>query len=138
MGYCHILASFEKLNPFNKLNSKCQYNSIKKYHSNKNLNTRLSTICKAGAIIEMPFQILSLNISNFCPIPSLFKHVLFLHFKLQVFTIFSINFMAGLFTIILGAHFQDLINVPRMGEFQVAGSFGLQTLMMDGSRLNNQ
>ena len=89
----HILTSFEKLIPFNKLDSKSQYNSIKTCHSNKNLNTRLTTISKAGAVIEMPFQILSYNkvekylyfLSNYIT-PSLFKYVLFLLFKSQVFT----------------------------------------------------
>ena len=60
MKYDHILTSCEKLNPFNKLDSKCHCNSIKTCHSNKNLNTCLTTICKAGAVIEMPFQILLL------------------------------------------------------------------------------
>ena len=61
MEYDHILTSFEKLNPFNKLESKYQHNSIKTCHGNKNLNTRISTIRKARAVLEMPFQILSLN-----------------------------------------------------------------------------
>ena len=93
MEYGHILTSFEKQHPFNKLDSKCQNNSVKACHSKKNLNTRFTTIRKAGAVIEMPFLILSLNkvekyilfLSNYIT-PSLFKYVLFLHFKSQVFT----------------------------------------------------
>ena len=88
MEYGHILTSVEKLNPFNKLNSECQCNSINSCHSNKNLNTRLTTIRKAAAAIEMPFQILSLNkVENYLLISfnyithSLFKYVQFLHFK---------------------------------------------------------
>ena len=139
MEYGHILASFEKLNPFNKLNSKCQYNSIKMCHSNKKLNTRLTTICKAGAVIEMPFQILSHNkVENYLNFlsnhitPSLFKHVLFLHFKSQFFTNYifgktkdysfeiQLNFMAGLCTIIFRCPLSRL-NVPH--TFKQKGFF---------------
>ena len=62
MEYSHILTSFEKLNPFNKLDSR--YNSIETCHSNKNLNTRLTNICKAGDKTEMPFQILERHVSD--------------------------------------------------------------------------
>ena len=64
MEYDHILTRFEKLNPFNKLDLKCQYNSIKTCLYDKNLNTRFTTIHKAGAVIEIPFQKLK-NITNF-------------------------------------------------------------------------
>ena len=130
-GIWPYLASFEKLNPFNKLNSKCQYNSIKTCHSYKKLNTRLTTISKAGAVIEMPFQILSHNkvekylnfLSNHIT-PSLFKHVLFLHFKSQSFTNYifgkikdysfeiQLNFMAGLCTIIFRCPLSRLYKCP--------------------------
>ena len=133
--------SFEKLNPFNKLNSKCQYNSIKTCHSNKNLNTRSTTICKAGAVIEMPFQILSHNkvekylnfLSNHIT-PSLFKHVLFLHFKSQFFTNYifgktkdysfeiQLNFMAGLCRIIFRCPISRLNKCPSyISEFNNYG-----------------
>ena len=134
MEYGHILASFEKLNPFNKLNSKCQYNSIKTCHSNKTLNTHLTTICKAGAVIEMPFQILShskvekyLNFLSNHITPSLFKHVLtvlFLHFKSQFFTNYifgktkdysfeiQLNFIAGLCTVIFKCPLSRLNKCP--------------------------
>ena len=86
--YGHILTSFRKINSFNKLVSNCLYYSISICHSNTNLNVCLTTIHKAGAIIETPSQILSLNkvekylyfLSNY-KTPRLFNYVLFLHFK---------------------------------------------------------
>ena len=51
-AYDHILASFEHLKSFYQSVSNCQYYSIKTCHFNTNLNAGLTTIHKAGAIID--------------------------------------------------------------------------------------